>query len=58
MARGRKKTSDARRKNVVVRFQESEALNIQEVANAQGKAVSAFIRDVVLGSINPKQENV
>lgn len=58
MARGRKKTSDAKRKNVVVRFQESEALDIQEVANAQGKAVSVFIREVVLRSINPRQENV
>lgn len=55
MARGRKKSIDAKRKNVVVRFQESEALNIQEAAKAQGKAVSVFIRELVLGSINPRQ---
>lgn len=51
MARGRKRTLDAKRKNVVVRFQESEALQIQDIATSEGKAISVYIRELVLSRL-------
>lgn len=48
MARGRKPTRDARRSNIVVRFQDGELNAIKHQAKAKGVPASTFIREVVL----------
>jgi len=48
MARGRKPTRDARRSNIVVRFQEGELNAIKHQAKAKGIPSSTYIRDVLL----------
>jgi hypothetical protein len=48
MARGRKPTRDARRSNIVVRFQDGELNAIKHQAKAKGVPASTYIRDIVL----------
>jgi hypothetical protein len=48
MPRGRKPQPNAKRANVIVRFQESELNAIREYVNRQDKHISTFIREVTL----------
>tara|TARA_R110000868_G_scaffold375150_1_gene639632 strand:+ start:617 stop:841 length:225 start_codon:yes stop_codon:yes gene_type:complete len=48
MARGPKPKMDAKRSNVIVRFQETELNAIRDYAKRQGKPISTFIREVAL----------
>jgi len=48
MARGRKPTRDARRSNIVVRFQDTELNAIKHQAKAKGVPASTYIRDIIL----------
>ena len=48
MARGRKPQRDAKRKLIVVRFQDEEFNAIEDYAKRQGKPISTFIREVTL----------
>jgi len=54
MARGRKPTSDAKRSNIVVRFQESELNAIKKYAKGIDKPVSTLIRDITLEYLEAK----
>jgi len=49
MARGRKPSRDAKRSNIIVRFQETELNAIREYANQQGKPISTLLREITLG---------
>jgi hypothetical protein len=48
MSRGRKPSRDAKRKNIIVRFQEGEYNAIKEYAKRLDIPFSTFVRDVVL----------
>jgi hypothetical protein len=48
MARGRKPQRDAKRKLIVVRFQQDEFNAVEDYAKRQGKPISTFIREVTL----------
>jgi hypothetical protein len=48
MARGRKPTLDAKRANLVVRFQAEELNAIKKQAKSVGKPASVLIREIVL----------
>jgi hypothetical protein len=51
MARGRKPKQDAKRKLIVVRFQDEEFNAVQDYASKQGQPISTFIREVVLNHL-------
>ena len=48
MARGRKPQRDAKRKLIVVRFQQDEFNAVEDYAKRQGKPISTFIREVTI----------
>ena len=48
MARGRKPQRDAKRKLIVVRFQQDEFNAVEDYAKRQGKPISTFIRELTL----------
>jgi ABC-type uncharacterized transport system auxiliary subunit len=48
MARGRKPTRDAKRANIVVRFQADELNAIKDYGKREGKPASTLIREIVL----------
>ena len=48
MARGRKPQRDAKRKLIVVRFQQDEFNAVQDYANRIGKPISTFIRELTI----------
>ncbi len=54
MRRGRKPSRDAKRKNIIVRFQEGEYNAIREYAKNMDTPFSTFVRDVVLGYLDSK----
>ena len=56
MARGRKPQRDARRSNIVVRFQASELNAIKHQAKAIGVPASTYIRDILLNHF--ESENI
>jgi len=51
MARGRKPKQDAKRKLIVVRFQDEEFNAIEKYAKQLGKPVSTLIREITLSHL-------
>ena len=51
MARGRKPKQDAKRKLIVVRFQDVEFNAIEKYAKQLGKPVSTLIREIMLSHL-------
>ena len=51
MAKGRKPQRDAKRKLLVIRFQDEEYNAIQDYAKRQGQPISTFVRELTLNHL-------
>jgi hypothetical protein len=51
MAKGRKPQRDAKRKLLVIRFQDEEYNAIEAYAKSQGKPISTFVRELTLNHL-------
>jgi hypothetical protein len=51
MARGRKPQRDAKRRILVIRFQQDEFNAVQDYAERQGKPISTFIRELTISHL-------